>query len=140
MRTLHFRLRIVTVYPRFEPVIRLRKKPESEFARSRNSSDIDRRSPFCSCDKRRGTNFALTRLVFKFFVNTTFTEPNEMLKASNISRIVNLLFARIISLIFDKFSSVVEVYGRLERCSSLIDSAPPRKRSNYLYKQRPHKP
>jgi hypothetical protein len=50
--------------------------------------------------------------MFTFFANTSFSEPIEMLKALDISRIVNLMFARIISLIFDMFLAVVEVDGR----------------------------
>jgi hypothetical protein len=52
--------------------------------------------------------------------------------ASHISRNVNFLFARIISLIFDTFLSAVEVDGRPEHCSSSVDSAPPPKRSKPL--------
>jgi hypothetical protein len=56
-----------------------------------------------------------------------------MVKALDISRIVKLLFSRIISLIFVTLSSVVGVDGRPESCSFSVDSAPPRKRSNHLY-------
>jgi hypothetical protein len=43
----------------------------------------------------------------------------------DISQIINLLIAQIISLIFDTFSSVVEVNGRPEHYSSSVNSAPP---------------
>jgi hypothetical protein len=52
-------------------------------------------------------------------------ELNEIFRALDISRIVNLLFAQIISLIFDTFSPVVEVDRGLKRCSSSVDLAPP---------------
>jgi hypothetical protein len=56
-----------------------------------------------------------------------------MSKALDISEIVNLMFARIISLILDTFSSGVEVDGRPERCSSSVVSALPQQRPNRLY-------
>lgn len=68
----------------------------------------------------------------KFFISTSHTEPNGMFEALGISRIINLVFAQIILLIFDMFASVLEVDGRLEHCSSSVDSAPPRKHSNHF--------
>jgi hypothetical protein len=62
-----------------------------------------------------------------------FSSPDELFRALDIPRIINLLYARIISLIFDTISSVVEVDGRPERCSSSVESAPPRERSNHLH-------
>jgi len=44
------------------------KKLESEAARSRNSGEIDKRCCFCLTVKTHGTNFALTRLMFKSVV------------------------------------------------------------------------
>jgi hypothetical protein len=79
-----------------------------------------------------GTNFALTRFMFKTFVKMRWTEPNEILRTSAISRMVNLLFEKIISFTFETFSSVHEVEGRPGLSSSSIDSEPLRNRSDYL--------
>jgi hypothetical protein len=65
----------------------------------------------CKICNRCGTNFTLTRLMFEFFVNTCRTEPNEMFEALDISQIINLMFAHIILLVCDIFSSVVKVDG-----------------------------
>jgi hypothetical protein len=63
--------------------------------------------------------------MIKFFVNMSCNAPSEMFRALDISRIVNLLFAQIISLIFEMFSSLVKVDRGPERCSSSVDSASP---------------
>jgi hypothetical protein len=50
------------------------------------------------------------------FGNTSYTQPNSMFKALDISLNVNLLFSEIISLIIDTFSFVIEVDKQPERC------------------------
>jgi hypothetical protein len=61
-----------------------------------------------------------------------WTEPNEMLRSSAISRIVNLLLEQIISFTFEMFSSVHEVKGRPGLSSLSIDSEPLQNRSDHF--------
>jgi hypothetical protein len=59
-------------------------------------------------------------------------QNNRIIYIRDISRIVNILFARIIYSLFDMFPAAVEVDGRPGCCSSSFGSAPPQKLSDNL--------
>ena len=69
----------------------------SFWARSRRSVQIDTRSSFCSAVRRRGTNFAVIRLIRKSSVRIFWHVPNAILTSSATSLIVRRRSARTIS-------------------------------------------
>ena len=71
---------------RSSPVITEGMKMGSFCARSRRSVQIDMRSSFCSAVRRRGTNFAVTRLICKSSIRIFWHVPNAILYfLSNLS-------------------------------------------------------
>ena len=93
------------------------------WARSRRSVQIDTRS-FCSTVRRRGTNFAVTRLICKSSVRIFGHVLNAILTSSATSLIVRRRSARMISRKRATVSSVWEVDGLPGRGSLLKDQRP----------------
>jgi len=79
------------------------------WARSRRSVQIDTRTSFYSTVRRRGTNFAVTRLVRKSSVRIFWHVPNAILTSFATSLIVRSRSARMISCTCAAVSSVWEV-------------------------------
>ena len=69
----------------------------SFWAHSRRSVQIDTRSSFCSAVRRRGTNFADTRLICKPSVRIFWHVPNAIPTSSAMSLIVRRRSAQMIS-------------------------------------------
>jgi hypothetical protein len=100
----------------------------SFWARSRRSVQTDMQSSFCSAIRRRGTNFAVTRLICKSSVRTFWHIPNAFLTSSATSLIDRRRSARMISHTRATVSSVWEVEGLPGRGSSSKDRRPLLKR------------
>jgi len=100
----------------------------SFWARSQSSVQIDTRSSFCSAVRRRGTNFAVTRLICKSSVRIFWHVPNATLTSSATSLIVRRRSARMISRTRATVPSVWEVDGLPGRGSSSKDWRPLLKR------------
>ena len=90
--------------------------------------EIDTRSSFCSAVRRRGTNFAVTRLIRKSSVRIFWHVSTSILTSSASSLIVRRQSARMISRTRDTVSSVWEVEGLPGRGSSSKDRRPLLKR------------
>jgi len=93
-------------------------------ARSRRSVHTDTRSSFCSAVRRRGTNFAVTRLIRKSSVRIFWHVLNAILTSSAASLIVRHRSAQMISLTRATVSSVWEVEGLPGRGSSSKERRP----------------
>jgi len=89
---------------------------------------IDTRSSFSSDVRRRGTNFAVTRLICKSSVRIFWHVPNATLTSSATSLIVRRRSARMISHTDATVFSVWEVDGLPGRGSSSKDQHPLLKR------------
>ena len=96
----------------------------SFWTRSRRSVQTDTRSSFCSAVRRRGTNFAVTRLIRKSSVRIFWHIPNAILASSATSLIVRRRSARMISHTRATVSSVWEVEGLPGRGLSSKDRRP----------------
>jgi hypothetical protein len=125
--TLYLGLKIIIVHPRFVSCYHVLEEiwiwshTITQFQRNRQTMLL-----------LFGGQNALTRFMFKTFVKMCWTEPNEMLRSSAVSRMVNLLFEQIISFTFEMFLSVHEVKGCPCLSLSSIDSEPLRNHSNHL--------
>jgi len=84
----------------------------------------DMRSSFCSAVRRRGTNFAVTRLIRKSSVRIFWHVPNAIVTSYATSLIVRCWSARKISRTCATVSSVWEVEGLPGRGSSSKDLRP----------------
>jgi len=89
---------------------------------------IDTQSSFCSAVRRRGTNFAVTRLICRSSVRIFWHIPNAILTSSATSVIVRRRSAQMISHACATFSSVWEVDGLPGWGSSSKDQRPLLKR------------
>ena len=96
----------------------------SFWARSRRSVQIDTWSSFCSAVRRRGTSFAVTRLIRKSSVRIFWHVPNAILTSSATSLTVRRRSARMISGTRATVSSVWEVEGLHGWGSSSKDRRP----------------
>jgi len=85
---------------------------------------IDMRSSFCSTVRRRGTNFAVTRLIHESSVRIFWHVPNAILTSSATSLIVRRQSARMIFRTCATVSLVWEVEGLPGRGSSSKDRHP----------------
>ena len=113
----------------------------SFWARSRRSVQIDTWSSFCSAVRRRGTNFADTRLICTYSVRIFWHVPNAIPTSSATSLIVRRQSAQITSCTCAMVSSVWEVDGLPGRESSSKDRRPFLKReyhSNVFDRLRQH--
>jgi len=100
----------------------------SFWARSWRSAQIDTRSSFYFAVRRRGTNFAVTRLICKSSVRIFWHVPKATLTFSATSLIVRRRSARVISRTHATVPSVWEVDGLPGRGLSSKDQSPPLKR------------
>ena len=100
----------------------------SFWARSRRSVQIDTWSSFCSAVRRRGTNFAVTRLICKSSFRIFWHIPDDILTSSAASLIVRRQSGRMISRTRATIFSVWEVEGLPRRGSSSKDRHPLLKR------------
>jgi len=100
----------------------------SFWARSWRPVQTVMRSSFCSTVRRRGTNFAVTRLIRKSSVRIFWHVSNAILTSSATSLIVRRRSAQMISRIRATVSSVWEVEGQPGRGSSSKDRRPLLKR------------
>jgi len=94
------------------------------WARSRRSVQNDTRSPPCSAVRRRGTNFADTRLICISSVRILWQVPNAIPTSSATSLIVRRRSARMISRTRATVYSVWEVDALPGRGSSSKDRRP----------------
>jgi len=96
----------------------------SFWARSWRSVQIDTRLSFCSTIRRRGTNFADTRLICEFLVRIFWNVPNAIPTSSATFLIVRRRSTQMISRTRATVSSVWEVDDLPGRGSSSKDWRP----------------
>ena len=115
----------------------------SFWARSRRSVQNDTRSSFCSAVRKRGTNFAVTRLIRKSSIRIFWHVPNAIPTSSANSLIVRRRSGRMISRTRATVPSVWEVECLPGRGSPSKDRRPLLKReyhSNFFDRLRQDSP